>query len=188
MKIIGIAGTNGSGKDTVSAMLKERYGYFVASATDMLEAELKKRGLPLEREQKRTVGNEWRRENIAAIVDKAVEQATAAGYDKVVVGSLRNPGEADKVHELDGIVVWIDADPHVRYQRITSIDRGRIEDKKTYEQFLSEEQTEMQAIGDGEAGLNMSAVKAKADVFIENNDTNIEAFQTQAEDTLKPYL
>jgi hypothetical protein len=85
-------------------------------------------------------------------------------------------------------VVWIDADPHVRYQRITSIDRGRIEDKKTYEQFLSEEQTEMQAIGDGEAGLNMSAVKAKADVFIENNDTNIEAFQTQAEDTLKPYL
>jgi dephospho-CoA kinase len=188
MKIIGIAGTNGSGKDTVSLMLKERHGYFVASATEMLEAELKRRGLPLEREQKRTVGNEWRRENVAAIVDRAVEQAKAAGYDKVVVGSLRNPGEADKVHELEGIVVWVDADPKVRYQRITSVDRGRVEDNKTYEQFLSEEQAEMEASKDDEAGLNMSAVKAKADVFIENNDVDIEAFKTQAEEILKQYL
>lgn len=189
MKIIGIAGTNGSGKDTVSVMLKERYSYFVASATEMLEAELKKRGLPLEREQKRTVGNEWRRKyGVSAIVDKAVEQAAAAGKDVLIVGSLRNPGEADKVHELGGIVVWVDADPKVRYQRITSVDRGRVEDNKTFEQFLAEEEAEMESHGDGEAGLNMSAVKAKADVVIENNDSDIEAFKNLAEERLQHYI
>lgn len=189
MKIIGIAGTNGSGKDTVSLMLKERYGYFVASATEMLEAELKKRGLPLEREHKRAVGNEWRRTyGVSAIVDRAIELAQEAGYEKLVVGSLRNPGEVDKVHELGGITVWVDADQTVRYQRITSIDRGRVEDKKTFEEFQTEEQAEMQSQGDGEAGLNMSAVKAKADVVVENNDSDIEKFKNLSESKLKQYL
>src|SRR5688572_24984383 len=55
LKIIGIAGTNGSGKDTVAAVLAEDYGYFVGSATDMLEDELKKRNLPTDRLQKRTL-------------------------------------------------------------------------------------------------------------------------------------
>lgn len=189
MKIIGIAGTNGSGKDTVSHMLNERHGYFVASATEMLEAELKKRGLPLEREYKRTVGNEWRSKyGVSAIVDRAIELAKEAGYDKLVVGSLRNPGEADKVHELGGITVWVDADQRVHYERITSVDRGRVEDNKTFEEFQAEEQAEMQSQGDGKAGLNMSAVKARADVIVENNDSNIEKFKSIAEEKLKQYL
>lgn len=189
MKIIGIAGTNGSGKDTVSLMLNERHGYFVASATEMLEAELKKRDLPLEREHKRTVGNEWRSTyGVSAIVDRAVELAREAGYDKLVVGSLRNPGEVDKVHELGGITVWVDADQMVRYQRITSVDRGRVEDNKTFEEFQTEEQAEMEPQGDGAVGLNMSAVKDKADIVVENNDSDIDKFKNLAEEKLKQYL
>ena len=60
MKIIGLAGTNGSGKDTVAQILSDDYGFFVVSATEMLEDELKNRDLPFERENKRKVGNEWR--------------------------------------------------------------------------------------------------------------------------------
>jgi dephospho-CoA kinase len=188
MKIIGISGTNGSGKDTVSLMLKERYGYFVASATEMLAAELEKRGLPTEREHKRAVGDEWRRQyGHAAIVEKAIEQAKAAGYDKLVVGSLRNPGEADRVHELGGTIVWVDADPKLRYQRITSNNRGRVEDNKTFEQFLAEEEIEMNHSGDS-ATPNMLAVKERADITLENDDSDIKTFKDQVEKVLAEYV
>jgi len=188
MKIIGLAGTNGSGKDTVAKILAENYGYFVVSASEMLEEELKNHGLPFERENKRKIGGEWRKQlGLSAIVDKAVEQAKKAGKDKLVVGSLRNPGEADKVHELGGIMVWVDADPKVRYQRIKSANRGRVEDDKTFEQFLREEQDEMADTGDA-AGLASEKVKKKCDVFLENNRDDIKQLSKTVGKQLEGFL
>jgi cytidylate kinase len=188
MQIIGISGTNGSGKDTVMRMLAEKYGFYEASATLMLEEELLKRGLPLERENKRNLSAEWRREaGLGVIVDKAVEAAQAAGYDKVVVGSLRNSGEVTRVHELGGEVVWTDADPAVRYERIQRNDRGRVEDKKTFEQFLAEQAAEMQPSGDATT-LDMANVRAKADRTITNDADSIQDFLNEVELVLKDLL
>lgn len=184
MVIFGIGGTNGSGKDTVSQMLAERHGFFVGSATDMLAAELQRRGLPTERQNKRELSAEWRRQyGMAAIVDRAVKEAKAAGYDKVIVGSLRHPGEADLVHELGGKMIWVDADPRVRYTRVTSVDRGRLEDKKTFEEFLAEEEAEKYQSGDA-ATLSTLAVKERSDIFIDNSTDDIEAFKDAAEVSL----
>lgn len=180
MKIIGVSGTNGSGKDTVAQMLEDEYGFYSVSATKMLGDELTRRGLPHEREHKRAVSAEWRRKSgLGVIVDRAVEEARQAGYNKLVVGSLRNSGEVDRVHELGGTMIWIDADPKIRYERIQKGARGRVEDRKTYEQFLAEEQAEMQHSGDA-ATLNMAAVKAGADIIIENNDGNVQDFKENA--------
>ncbi|MEX2014847.1 MAG: AAA family ATPase [Candidatus Saccharimonadales bacterium] len=169
MMIIGLAGTNGSGKDTVGQILAEDYGFFVVSATAMLEEELKKRNLAFERENKRKVGNEWREQfGLSAIVDKAIEQAKAKGADKLAIGSLRHPAEVQKVKELNGVAIWVDADPHKRYERIQSNKRGRIEDQKTFEEFVKEEQDEMQSQGEA-IGISGVEVKKLADIFIENN-------------------
>jgi dephospho-CoA kinase len=188
MLIIGVAGTNGSGKDTIAKVLSEKHDFYAASATDMLGAELTRRGLPHERENKRTVSAEWRREHgLGVIVDKAVEEAKTAGYTKLVVGSLRNPGEVDKVHELGGEVIWVDSDPRVRYDRIQKNNRGRVEDAKTYEQFLAEEEVEMSQSGDS-ATLSLSGVKAKSDRFIDNDSNSIEDFAEQIEKALVDLL
>lgn len=177
MKIIGIAGTNGSGKDTVGQILVEDYGFFVVSATEMLEEELKKRGLSYERENKRKVGDEWREKyGLSAIVDKAIEQAKATNADKLVIGSLRHPAEAKKVKELNGIVIWVDADPHKRYERIQENNRDRVEDNKTFEEFLKEEQDEMHSKGET-AEISGAEVKKLSDVFIENNYDNIKSLK-----------
>jgi hypothetical protein len=102
-----------------------------------------------------------------------------------VISSLRNPGEADELHRLGGRMVWIDADPKVRYQRVESRLRGP-EDHKSYERFLQEEQVEMHHHGNDDTALNMSAVKTKADIFITNDSNDLEEFKLAIKDALNP--
>lgn len=194
MKIIGISGTNGSGKDTVSKMLAEKHGYLFADASAMFVAELNQRCLPIDRANKAKLSAEWRREfGMGAIVDKAVEMfnKSSKAYAGLVVGSLRHPGEVDSVHNLGGKVVWVDADPRVRYDRIQKNLHERqtthAEEGKSFEEFLAEQQREMTPVGDS-ATLNMSAVKEKADIFLENNGDDVEAFKKEAEEALEKYL
>lgn len=190
MRIIGLSGTNGSGKDTVGKILADEHNFLFISGSDMLRDELKQQNLPVDREHLRTLSAEWRRESgLGVLVDKAVTlfQAQNKDYVGLVVASLRNPGEADKVHELGGEVVWVDADPRIRFERITANAdaRGRTgEDDKTFEEFLAEEQAEMQHSGDA-ATLSMSGVKAKADILLLNEANDIEAFKKQVAKTLK---
>jgi cytidylate kinase len=186
---IGLSGTNGSGKDTVGHILAEKHGFLFISVTDLLRAEAGRRGLPVEREVLRTISAEWRRElGLGVLVDKAVAEyeVVKSRYHGVAIASLRNPGEADRVHDFGGTVVWIDADPRTRYERIqaNAVIRGRAEeDNKTYEQFLAEEEAEMHSSGDA-ATLDMAGVKAKADVFMENSSDSLATFQTAVEQTL----
>lgn len=185
MKLIGLSGTNGSGKDTIAELIVEKFNYMFVSVTDLLRDEASKRNLPIERSVLRDISAEWRRESgLGVLVDKAVEkfELSDASFDGLVVVSLRNPGEVDKVHKLGGKVIWIDADPKIRYQRIYSRRRSD-EDNKSFEQFLAEEKIEMSHSGD-EATLNMSGVKDKADIFIDNDHSDIETFKKDAEQTL----
>lgn len=177
MKIYGLSGTNGAGKDTVGDALAEQ-GWLFVSVSDMLREEAAKRGLPVERDTLRTISAQWRRElGLGALIDKSVEhfKTQDSNYKGLVMSSLRNPGEVIRVHELGGKVIWVDADPQVRYQRIYSRQRSA-EDSKTFEQFLSEEQAEMSHSGD-EATLNMAKVKDKADIFLQNNGNDVEVFK-----------
>jgi len=187
MRIICIAGTNGSGKDSLGEMLAGRHGWLFVSITDILRDGLRDQGLPIERENMRRLSADWRRESgLGVLIDKAVEEFKRRGgeakYQGLVIASLRNPGEADEVHKLGGRVVWLDGDPKVRYGRIYSRQRSS-EDQKTFEQFLAEEQAEMQHEGD-EATLNMAGVKAQADIFIDNNFPDLQTFHAHIQKTL----
>lgn len=185
LKIIGLAGTNGSGKDSVGQILASRHGYLFVSVTEILRAELRRRGQEINRENLRALSAEWRRKSgqLGVLVDKAFEEyeKVSDNFTGVAMASLRNPGEAERVHELGGTVVWVDADPKIRYDRIqaNAALRARIgEDQKTFEQFLSEEAAEMNpAPGTDEAVLNMAEVKDRSDVFIDNASNDLAALQ-----------
>lgn len=191
MKIYGIAGTNGAGKDSIGELLAERHGFLFISMTDMLRDELDRRGLPPAREHMRELSAEWRRQSgLGVLIDKSVEryQKVADQYKGLVVASLRNPGEADRLHELGGELIWVDADPKLRYQRLQANaasrgERRAVDDKKTFEQFLADEAAEMQHSGDA-ATLSIADVKAKADIFLDNNGNDIDKFKDEAERAL----
>ena len=188
-QLIALSGTNGSGKDTVGHMLAERHGYLFVSVSDLLREEARRRGQPVVREVLREISAEWRREfGLGVLVDRAVDKWKSFGnqYKGVVACPMRNTGEAQHAKDLGGLLIWVDADPEVRYGRITSGDRGRAgEDDKTFEQFLKEEQDEMQRPAEGDAAtLNMGAVKDLADITIENNGSDVEAFKDFADEQL----
>lgn len=183
MKIIGIAGTNGAGKDSIGAMLAERHGFLFVSGSEMLREECRKRGLPVQRENLRMISAEWRRTyGLGVLVDRALELAKKGNYKGLATGPMRNVGEAQRAKELGGILVWVDADPKIRYERAVSRSRSE-EDNKTFEQFLAEEEVEMRQSGD-EATLNMLGVKNICDFSLENNGDDIEAFKDEAEKVL----
>jgi dephospho-CoA kinase len=180
--ILGIAGTNGSGKDSVGELLASKYGFLFVSVTDMLRDELATRGLPPAREHMRDLSAEWRRESgLGVLINKAVELYKAPGhkYLGLAAASLRNPGEVDRVHDLGGKVLWVDADPKIRYERVQGRGGNRtVDDQKSFEQFLADEQAEMEHSGD-EATLNMAGVKDKSDYFLTNNGNTLEALAAE---------
>jgi dephospho-CoA kinase len=187
MKIIGVGGTNGSGKDTLSQLLADNFGwYFVSVSHDLVIPELKKRGLPLERKNMADLTAEWNREiNEGAVIDKAVKKFQHAGAEKftgLVISSIRHPWEVDRIHDLGGKIVWLDADPKLRYERIFSRGQGD-KDRKTFDQFLAEEESEKHHSGD-KSTLNWQAVKDRADIFITNDDNDVEKFKRTVQKTL----
>lgn len=183
-ELIGIAGTNGSGKDTAGHILAVDYGYLFISVTEILRRECERRGLPVQRENLRKISAEWRRDHgLGVLVDKAVAQyeASKANYKGVAIASLRNHGEADRVHEMGGTVIWLDADIKLRYQRVQKnlLLRDRLsEDTKTFEQFRAEEEAEMKSSGDATT-LDMAKVKQKADIIVKNDSVALDEFKKQ---------
>ena len=181
----------GSGKDTVGHILADKHGYLFISVTELLRNEAKRRGLPVEREFLRPISSEWRRElGLGVLVDKAVAEyeKDADKYAGVVISSLRNPGEADRIHEFGGIMVWLDAEPRVRYDRVQTnvVVRNREgEDNKTFEQFIAEEEDEMHVPAGGDsANLDGAAVKDRCDVFIMNGSNDLSGLQSIVEKAL----
>ena len=177
MKLIGLSGTNGAGKDSVGQLIAQEMNYLFVSVSDLLREEARQRGLPVTREVLRTISAEWRRQfGLGVLVDRAIEycKSRTERYDGVVACPMRNTGEAQHLKDLGGLLVWIDADPRVRYDRIRRVNRGRAgEDNKTYEEFLAEEAAEMTPSGDS-ATLNMAGVKKLADKTLQNNGDDLD--------------
>jgi cytidylate kinase len=188
LQVIGLAGTNGSGKDTIGHLLVKSHGYMFVTVTDLLRAEAARRSLKTEREVLRAISSQWRRElGLGVLVDKAIAEyeKNADDYEGVVIASLRNPGEADRIHEFDGTMLWIDGDPRIRYERIqaNASQRNRAEeDNKSFAEFQAEELIEMYPpVGSDSASLNMSEVKNRCDATIINDTQDLDVLQQAIE-------
>lgn len=163
--IIGITGTLGAGKGTVVKNLKKK-GFEHYSVREFLINEIKKRGLPLNRDSMVSVANQLRELNGPSyIVEKLYEKASSEDY--AIIESIRTAGEAEKIRELGGILLAVDADPEIRYTRILA--RQSETDNIGFEKFLEDEKREMFSANPNEQ--NLSACKNMADYIIYNDKT-----------------
>lgn len=183
-QIIGISGTNGAGKDELGRLLAERSGYHFHTVSDLLREELARQGKPQTRANMAALSKKWRNESnddgimfTKAIAEYFVEKEQM-GYKGLVLVNARHPGEAKVVHKNHGVVVWVDADQRIRYDRIQAGNRGRHEDDSTFEEFQADEYREMHPPADAPEGtLHMAAVKKLADIHIENDFPSVEEYR-----------
>ncbi len=175
--IVGIAGTNGSGKDTLGVLLERERDYVNISLSDVLRAELDELGLPHTREnlsarsaQHRATGGD------GAMMDLALDRFQVEDRG-ICITSVRTPGEAEALQSAGGTMVWVDADQRIRYDRVVNGARGRgATDEISFQEFQAQDAAEMTPSEQGN-GLNAAAVRDRADVFVTNEFASLEAYE-----------
>lgn len=181
-RIIGIAGTNGAGKDTLGELLAERIGYKFRSVSDILREELTRQNIPHEREHTRALSTRWAKEHGPAVlslktIEAYVEEEEREGYNGLAIGSIRRPAEAKAVQDEGGIVFWIDAERRIRYER-TQLRGRSVTDVVSFEEWSRQEDIEMTPPTDDDgSAMNMAGVRAIADIHIDNNFASFEAYR-----------
>jgi len=177
--IIGITGTDGSGKGAAVDYLVKHKGFVHYSSRELIIEEIKKRGLVATRQQLRLVANDLRKQKgLAVIVETALEKMRHDGVTHAVIESIRAIKEVETLRRAGGILLAIDADQAIRYSRI--IGRKSASDKVSFEEFVSQEALEMNDSDPN--GMQKAAVINMADHTIINNGSmselclSIEAF------------
>jgi dephospho-CoA kinase len=179
--IIGITGTIGSGKGTIVEQLVSRYGYIHASARNLITDEVKKRGLPVNRDSMQQVANDLRKTRSPSYIAETLYSEAEASGKNAVIESLRTPGEIEAIKSKGPcIILAVDADPSIRYARIRT--RGTETDQIDYATFLAQEAKELE--NQDPWKQNIKACMLHADHHIENNGSKKE-LEHQIDELLK---
>jgi len=147
IRIIGLTGQTGAGKDEACSYIKKkaknavflRFSSPLSEALSIFLSEIKK-------EDQQWLGKVLRERFGDDILAKAIEKkAKAAKKGLVVLNGIRYKEELDLLKRLGGYLISIQADPDIRWRRVYG--RGeKADDKSTYEEFLKKDlaQTELQ--------------------------------------------
>lgn len=175
--IIGLTGKNASGKGEVANYLKSK-GFIYYSLSDALREEATKKGLEHSRENLINLGNALRKKygsNYLAVQinDKIKQQLKHNKNKNFVIDSIRSPYEAKELMKNNNFVlVGVDAPIELRFKRL--LERSRLGDAKTLEEFKQQEQRENLK---SETNQQLDATFGMADKFILNDGSLKELYK-----------
>ena len=182
--IIGITGTNGSGKGTVAEILGEK-GFESHSLSDELRRELKKRGIEENRDSLIAIGNELREKEGPATLSRRILKTIDSGKSRnrdFVVDSIRNPAEIDELRKNKSfILIAVDAPMELRYRRAKA--RGREGDFISFGKFREQEEVQLRGSATGQQLLKCMSL---ADFRI-TNEGSMEGLKGKVDSILAKY-
>lgn len=174
--ILGLTGSFAAGKGTVVDYLVEKKGFSHYSTSGVIREEIVARGLPLERDSYIAVGNDLRAQfGPTHLVDVCYARAQEAG-GSAIIESLRAVAEVHEIKKLGGVVIGVDADPHIRYER--AFTRASEKDNVPFEKWVAQEQAESNP--EDETKQDIFGALHESDYVLTNN-TSLEELQKQIE-------
>lgn len=182
--LIGITGTDGSGKGTVVDYLVHHKGFTHCSARAIWIDEMEKRGQEPTRANMRLIANELRgKHGNDFLITYYLEKIQREGIKNAGIESIRALDEARTLKAHGGILIAVDADPKIRYERVQG--RRSETDKVSYEQFLEHE--ELETNDPDPHGMQKRKVMEIADYTILNNGSLAE-LEKQIEDVFSKII
>lgn len=178
--MLGITGTNGAGKGTVVEYLVKKEGFGHFSASGLITEEIIKRNLPVNRDNMILVANDLRAKNGAGYIALELLKRAGESQENRIIESIRTLGEVGELKRRGGMLLAVDADQKLRYERIKK--RGGEKDGVSYEEFAEQEKKEM--MSEDPNKQNLTACRKMADFLIENNGT-IEELEQKINEILK---
>lgn len=193
--LYGVAGTNGSGKDTVLHVLQQN-GFFVFNTGDALRqittAVMGTTQRGGNTSPTGTIANRQRSIYPGGMVTvglidywtRILHMPQELRPKGLAIGSIRSVSEAQALQDFGGKLIVVTADLQVRYERV--VGRGRAyEGAITLEQFEAEEKAEMGYDETDPTKFGMAQVIEMADITIDNSTDSIDDFSEITKETLR---
>ena len=172
--IIGLTGTNASGKGAAADFLTE-HGYTFYSLSDVLREAMAEQGIEESRLAFIEIGTHLRQEfGVDILAQKTLEKIKATPSAKIVVDSFRHPSEVELFKKTypHFILLGIDAPVELRFERAKN--RGRSENADSLEQFIHNEKLES---SNNQQAQQLNATLALADHTLINQDNLADLHQ-----------
>lgn len=175
--ILGFVGDLASGKGTVCKYLQEKYGVDSYRFSTMLRDILDRIYVEKNRENLQDLSTFLRGRYGQDIMSKVIVQDVLNDKNDIVaVEGIRRPTDITYLQELPGFnLIYITADPKIRWQRMVLRKENADDAGKTFDQFLKDEQAE--------ADMLIKDLGTKAKYTLVNNG-NIEEFYSGMEEIL----
>ncbi len=172
MKVIGLIGLIGSGKDLISDYLSSKYGYSVITMGDIVREIATKLGRTHERYDLQLTQKEMTEKyGMEYFPQQVVKKIREGNVEKVVINGIRRPEDAiipKREFGKDMLIIYVDVDPKIRFERMKL--RKREGDPETFEDFKKQEENEFKFFRLEET-INL------ADVTIDNNSTKEHVYE-----------
>lgn len=171
VKVIGISGSIGSGKEVVKQILMRSVPSYGVSLSAAIRGEVEKKKMQFTRQTMQDMGDEIRGKYGAFIFAKFSTEFMSRDKPYLVVEGITNPAEAEwlrKAYKGDFVLIGVDAPQQVRFERTKSKENNYVIEPKTFEEFIGLDNREM---GDGEPahGLQVRKCLEMADHRIDND-------------------
>ena len=144
MKLIGLCGEIGAGKDTIADYLIRKHEFTKIVMSDIITEELKRLNREINRTEMQNIGKEYKEKFGMDVWAKAcLEYAKKNQIRKVVISGIRDSAESDyfrKALGKDFIFVYVTSDKDIRFQRL--LQRKSEKDPKNVEELEIQESRE----------------------------------------------
>lgn len=165
--IIGVTGHLSSGKDTVANYLQQELGFLHISLSDILREDLKRRKIPLTRENLQDEGNYIREKYGGGILAERALGKRLPGKNYVITSI----GRVDEINVLkkhpEFKLIFVTAHAKKRFEWMKK--RNREQDPQTYKEFLKHEKKESK--GGGAKFRELDNCMKASNIIVKNSGT-----------------